>query len=254
VVVSFSSRILIGLALISGALAGQPGLEAAQGSDTDTSARTQRLECFELRSSAAGPAVGYASLHRTDSERGTMLEWQINFPDDELDIWHTETLDASGARWIWRERQERRSRSVVVERKDAGLNVTEWGRQIVWRRALAADGSSFFPLELEERLRAGEAIPKELAIFDPMGNDIDLLRVVQDNGQAGQQDALRRTDLVRPDGTLAASWTFHGGELLSFAWQRGGLIAVRVAPERFASHTVRTARLEAQPPATSIRR
>lgn len=239
-IASRRSWILIVLGLAAGALADQRSAGAQQNAarESDAGANRHRVECFELRSAADGPAVGFASLHRTDALEGTLLEWQISFPNEGLNIFHAESCDDNGQRWVWRESQARRSRSVIAAQSGPALDVTEWGRPRPWRSQFPVSDSGAFPLELEERLRADEMRSGNFALFDPLANEVESVRLVVGGSQPNHTEDLRRAELVRDDGSLAGSWTFHGAELVSFSWQRGGLIAVRVDRDRFAEHTL----------------
>ncbi|HUR28919.1 MAG TPA: hypothetical protein VM509_12085 [Planctomycetota bacterium] len=213
------------LSFCGGALACLPRAGAA------SDASRHRLECFELRASADGPALGSATLHRTDSGSGTLLEWQIRFAEEDLSIWHAESEDDNGRRWVWREGRARAGRSVVAETLPGAVDVTEWGRPAVWRRKLAAAEGCFFPLQIEERVRKGELAAGTFQVFDPLANAVETVRLTIE-AAPGTTDELRRAELVRDDGSLAGSWTFHGSELVSFTWQRGGLVAVRADRQR----------------------
>ena len=147
------------------------------GAPTAERAISRRLECFELRRTSDGPALGFASLFRTDSGANVQLEWQVNFPDAELDIWHVETCEAETRRWTWRERQPRSSRTVNADRVGPAVEVTEWGRPSVWRAVLPTTGPCLFPLELEERLRAGALASDHVALFDPLSNSVESVRI-----------------------------------------------------------------------------
>lgn len=187
-----------------------------------------RVEYFELRTDSAGPAIGTARLLRSDSAAGSELEWQIRFAGDGFEAWQVESRSASGRRCLWRERAERRSRTLVAEEVGGSLELTEWGMPSVFREVVPSEGPIFFPLELSERLRTATLEAKQIALFDPLSNSV-IPVTVQDGGR--EQDTgsgLRQVDLARADGTLAGSWTFLGKELVSFRWQRGGLTAVRV--------------------------
>jgi hypothetical protein len=198
-----------------------------------------RKECFELRSSPNGPSVGFASLQRTDTPLGRQLEWQIQFPEQQLRIWHVETNSPTERRWVWREQQPRRGRSVTAVDDGESLEVTEWGRAFAWRKQMASAAPSSFPLELAEQVRAGALAPGHYALFDPLANAMESVQLVLSTraieasavAEAHPGEALRQADFVREDGSLAASWTFKGSELHSFRWQRGDLYAVRIADE-----------------------
>ena len=226
----------MGLGLCSGAFVAERSVGAQQsaGPVPEEANRQHRVECFELRALADGPALGFASLHRTDSSAGTLLEWQISFPAAELNLWHAESRDSAGQRWIFRERQPRRARSVIANQAGSALDVTEWGRPSVWKSALSVTESSAFPLELEERLRKGEVSAGNFTLFDPLANAVENVRLEVAEACLDGVAGLRRAELVRDDGTLAASWTFHDTQLASFSWQRGGLLAVRVDRDHFA--------------------
>ncbi len=208
---------------------------AGEGPPTAQREISRRVECFELRRTPDGPALGFASLHRTDSGANVQLEWQVNFPDAELDIWHVETCEAEARHWTWRERRPRSSRTVNAERVGAAVEVTEWGRPCVWRAVLPSSGPSLFPLELEERLRAGALASDTVALFDPLSNSVETVRIEVGESESGTAGGPRSVDLVRADGSLAGSWTFLERELVSFRWQRGGLIAVRIDEQSYAS-------------------
>jgi len=246
--------------MVAGALFGR-------AQEQQPSPEASRRECFELRLSPEGAAVGFASLHRTPTPQGPQLEWQIHFPEQELRVWHVETRNDQGARWVWREQQPRRGRTVVAEHAGDRVEVTEWGRECVWRKTLAASGPSCFPLELQELLRRGELAAGELCLFDPLSNEVESVRLVlrpEPRSQttpgpvsiAGEELLApmndRHAELVRADGSLALGWTFRGEELQSFRWQRGGWIAVRVGVERFeagiAGPALAKSAPEAQPP------
>jgi hypothetical protein len=258
VIASLRASLFLSLAfgLCASAPAGERSVTAAQDAAgaSDANPKRHRVECFELRDTADGPPLGFASLHRTDSPEGTLLEWQISFPADGLNIFHAESCDQLGRRWGWRESRPRHSRSVTAEDKGTSVGVTEWGRPSVFRTALPTGDASTFPLELEERLRLGELNGGCFSLFDPMANSIESVRLELSTSPPEPVGDLRRADLIRDDGSLAGSWTFRGAELVSFAWQRGGLIAVRVDPENFAPHVAR-ASLENAPsaPAASSR-
>ena len=224
---------------------------AIEGAPTSESAISRRVECFELRRTSDGPALGFASLHRTDSGANVQLEWQVNFPEAELDIWHVETCEAEARRWIWRERQPRNSRTVDANRVGPAIEVTEWGRPCVWRAALPTTGPCLFPLELEERLRVGAVASDTIALFDPLSNSVEAVRIEVGESESGTGAQLRTVDLVRADGSLAGSWTFLERELVSFRWQRGGLIAVRIDEQSYASRRLagRAAKPDAKPSA-----
>lgn len=218
--------------LVAGATSATQAVEAAPPAEL---AILRRVECFELRRTSDGPALGFASMRRTDSGANVQLEWQVNFPDAELNVWHVETCEAESRRWIWRERQPRNSRTVNAERVGTAVEVTEWGRPCVWRAVLPTFGPCFFPLELEERLRAGAVGSKSIALFDPLSNSVESVRIEVSESGSGAVAGPRNVDLIRADGSLAGSWTFLERELVSFRWQRGGLIAVRIDEQSYAS-------------------
>ena len=244
--------------LIAGALFGRPQAGAQVPQPVG---EASRRECFELRATQDGAAVGFASLPRMHTPQGVQLEWQIHFPEQELRVWHVETRSDSGARWVWREQQPRRGRTVVAEHAGERVDVTEWGRPIVWRKSLAASGPSCFPLELQELLRRGELAPGDYCWFDPLSNEVESVQLVlqtvasfaprdeilADDAEPPACEDLRQADLLRVDRSLAASWTFRGDELVSFRWQRGGLNAVRIDAERFEAGIATPASAEAQP-------
>lgn len=236
--------------------AARGGLPAGMPAAVDPAARVHRVECFELRGAPDGPVLGTASLHRSDEAGATQLEWQIHFPKDEVDVWHVESFDDLGEQWVWREHAAGGGRSLVLRRHTDRLDVTEWGGRTPRRSTIARD--CFFPLELLENLRAGALRSPTVSVFDPLASTVESLRLVStpvDAAPAGSSEgpeavasppapaasgdarATVRHELLRADGTLFASFTFLGGELVAFRWQRGGLIAVRVPEERVLRHT-----------------
>jgi hypothetical protein len=233
--------------LIAGSSVVALGLSGLPRADAAREANRHRIECFELRAASDGPVVGTATLHRTDAERGTLLEWQIRFDGEDLDVWHAESQDDNGRRWVWRESRARAGRSVIAEAEPGAVSVTEWGRPSVWRRKLPAGDGFTFPLELQERLRRNELASGVFQLFDPLANAVETVRLTVEQDPSAT-DGLRRAALVREDGTLAGSYTFHGAELVSFAWQRGGLVAVRAERERVKRAVVQASTGPAEPP------
>lgn len=238
-----SWRVRLSLALATGC--GLLGLARAEpwaaftSSVGDEDAATcHRVECFELRAGQSPTVVGYASLHRSDGPDGSLLEWQIHFPADDVSVWHAENRAATEHRWTWRERRTRASRAVAADDRGDALAVTEWGRPTVWRTTLSAPGDAHFPLELQERLRADLPVDSHALLFDPLSNDLDAVEVVRCDApvESGEE---RRFELRRTDGSSAGRWSFQGAELIGFEWQAGGLRGQRIDAEGYSTGLAR---------------
>jgi hypothetical protein len=184
-----------------------------------------RKECFELRSSPNGPSVGFASLQRTDTPLGRQLEWQIQFPEQQLRIWHVETNSPTERRWVWREQQPRRGRSVTAVDDGESLEVTEWGRAFAWRKQMASAAPSSFPLELAEQVRAGALAPGHYALSCPVfciEQSFSSVSMMIATRESGRRNALRCSSSARSiptgvaqglslPGPQGAVWTRSGG-------------------------------------------
>ena len=192
-----------------------------------------RTEYFVLELAAAdAPAgarlaqpVGSVVLRRREVEGGFQLEaeWRFDRSAEEggsEQVHHIEQIAETGSKLIWREWGPGRARSLTVERDASGreIDYADSGRGAKPRGTLAASARAFLPLELLERMRSGDA-PSACERFDPLSRALERVELRLRPGSSA---------LVRDDGTIAGRCEFVGGELRSFRWQDGDLVARRV--------------------------
>ena len=188
----------------------------------------------------AARTVGLAACRRRNDADGRMLEWELDFHDDEVRVLHVERDTTDGPRLVWREWQSGRGRTVTIEpTADGGGRILEWGQEEPVRSLLAPGAT--LPLGLLERLRTGAVESGTFQVFDPMSRQLESLRVhlddagpralraVSSTGQpGGGAPAQRLVELRRADGSVAGRYLFEGADLAAFQWQAGHLRARRV--------------------------
>jgi hypothetical protein len=132
---------------------------------------------------------------------------------------------------IWRELRPQSGRTLTGQWADDGgaLLVREWGGPVRLEREAPAAGGGVLPLSLLELARAEAIEGGTVRAFDPLSCSFETL----DLGQEREEDGARRVELVREDGTRAATWWLDGERLVAFQWQGGGPRARRIDAEEY---------------------
>lgn len=186
---------------------------------------------------------------------GTQLEWELEFPGEELRVLTVETLGPGGDRLVWRELRSGAGRSLVVEwaSSDPVLTLREWALDGTSRETRRPSGGALLPLSLIELCRAGRLTQGVFEVLDPTSRGLSRLALSTSYELPREPDGepRRMVELRRADGTLAGRYRFGREELLDFEWQEGGLRGRRVGmdeherlraqrpgPIRFVAHPV----------------
>jgi hypothetical protein len=163
---------------------------------------------------------------RDPSGEGLRLEIEATFFEERVLVVHRERLRHEELVLTWREVREGGGRTLVLSGSPAeGYAIVDSTLAGIERRSV--DGRGELPLALLEAARRGQALPAELALFEPASGAFEPLRVI---ARAGERPTERVVELVRADGTLRTRARFEAGEWLEWCWQEGGLVA-RAIPE-----------------------
>jgi hypothetical protein len=180
---------------------------------------------------AAEPAVlGVARCRRLSIPDGLQLEWDVQFlGEDAARVLHIERSNPAGDTLVWREMLPGSGRTVSARCSQDALAITlrEWAGRTVHQSELASPQGLRLPLHLLELLRSGARPPSEAHVFDPLARQLEPVAIRARELESGA----RKIDLLRNDGTLAASWLLEGGDLVAFQWQGGNVRARRISAE-----------------------
>lgn len=221
-------------------------LGLAAGAGSQTPATEVRAECFALalETPVEGEPqhVGLARLSRTEVGGDTLLEWELTFAADELQVLHVERFDPAGAKLVWREVGRGRGRTVLAELASEGstLRVVDWSSERA-REDVLVETSALLPLAQLELARRGELCDGAQSVFDPLSRALEVRETrtrfepapVAGGGASQATPGEREVEARRADGTLAWSARFRGDELVGYRWQAGGLVARRISAAEF---------------------
>lgn len=175
------------------------------------------------RSHAEALVVGLAACRRRHDGSGRTLEWDLRFPEEDVRVLHVEHERSAGPSLVWREWQSNRGRTITLESTaGGGARILEWGGPRPVRRELPPGAR--LPLGVLDELRNGVLVEGDCRVFNPLSYQLDNLRV-----RLRETTPTRRiAELLRPDGSSAATYIFEGTDLVAFQWQAGHLRARRI--------------------------
>lgn len=157
-------------------------------------------------------------------EGGLRVETELQFFSERLRVLHAERVGALERRLVFRELGPRSARTFfLTARRGEPCEATELGGAEVVRRTFAE--SSEFPLGLVESARRGLALPKDVAVLEPLGAVLESLALAT---RGGFEE--RTLEARREDGSLRWSVSFRAEEPVAWSWQEGGAQA-RLIPQ-----------------------
>ncbi len=168
---------------------------------------------------------------------GIQLEWELDFPGEELRVLTLEALGPGGDRLVWRELRAGAGRSLLVEwaSNDPVLHLREWARDGSSRETRRPSRGAVLPLSLLELCREGRLAQGVFEVLDPTSRGLSALELSTgyELAQEPGAEARRWVELRRADGTLAGRYRFRRAELLDFEWQEGGLRGRRIGADEY---------------------
>ena len=185
-------------------------------------------------SGAAGPDGGAprraASAQGTPPTRaGWRTAYEVLLFEERTRVLSTERLTPELRELVFREVRDRSGRTVYLAWPPTGpITTTDTVGADIFRREIQLDGDAALPLSAVELARRGETWEGAMPVFEPLSNDFELQWADLQPVPGGR--VLR---LNREGGRTAATYRFEGDRLVSFEWQRGGLVATAIPVDEF---------------------